>query len=171
MNPRKSSLVHPAMSTTKTTKTAKATVHLSFNTLSPFERVHDQYRDHGIQFEQAIALSPTNPAFSHYAHPLVLMPTAGHTSLILRFSPSVLHISASVIGLRQISLVALDDQGKVIARHAVHGKRSLHQHRDLTLPLPCLTLDAIGPNMHQVALMSDAPFVVNDILFTPSLNE
>jgi hypothetical protein len=146
--------------------TIPTATRLIFDTLQPFEFVRDQYRDYGIQFDQAIALAPTNPAFAHHANSLVLMPTAGHTSLLMRFAAGISHIRTSVIGVRQISLVALDAQGQVLARHVAHGKRSLHRHRDLVTPLPCLTLTASGHRIYQVALLSDAPFVVNDLQFS-----
>lgn len=148
------------------TKAPKPAVHLIFDHLTPFEMVRDQYQAYGVRFEQAIALAPSNPAFSHHANALVLMPTAGHSSLLLHFAQPIQHISASVIGVRQINLLAFNDRDQVVARHAGSGERSLHHHADLSHPLPRFSLDAIGQGITKVALTSDAPFVVNEIVFT-----
>jgi hypothetical protein len=148
-----------------TAKALQRAVHLSFEMLNPFEAVRDQFRDYGVQFEQAIALAPTNPAFAQHSNALALMPTAGHSSLKLHFKHSIERVSASVIGVRHISLVALDENNEVVARQSVYVGRSLCHHEDLVEPLPCLTLDVTGDRIRQVVLLSDAPFVVNDLSF------
>lgn len=157
-----SSLTHPAMFTARALQHA---VHLSFEMLNPFESVRDQFRDYGVQFEQAIALAPSNPAFASHANALVLMPTASYSSMKLHFNHAIERISAAVIGVRHISLIALDEQDDVVARQSVYVGRSLHHNGDLVEPLPCLTLDVTGDRIRQVVLMSDAPFVVNDLSF------
>ena len=47
---------------------------VNFQTLSSFERVSDQYQDWGLQFEGAIALTPSNPSFLSESDKVVLMP-------------------------------------------------------------------------------------------------
>ena len=148
-----------------TAKALQRAVHLSFEMLNPFEAVRDQFRDYGVQFENAIALAPTNPAFAHHAHALALMPTAGQSSVKLHFNHAIERVSASVIGVRHISLVALDENEEVVARQSVYVGRSLCHNSDLMEPLPCLTLDVTGQHIHQVVLTSDAPFVINDLSF------
>jgi hypothetical protein len=137
-------------------------VELDFENLSAFEQVRDQYLGLGIKFEGAIALQPSNPAFSPHSGSVVLMPMKNGLSLNAYLYRSFQTIGAYVTGTRQVRLKAFTQDGKVIAQSATGARQYIHEQRDTVDLLPQHKLELSSDGIARVEFASDAPFTLDD---------
>ncbi len=142
-------------------------IQLNFSGLQPFEVVRDQYQQWGIEFEQTIALLPSNPAFTNSEHPIGLMPIA-HPYMAIQFHQPRQVIKAKFVGARAIWVTAFDAENRVVARYDLERASTLDLHSaalnatetafEPTLPLHALHLQAKA--ITRIELTSAAPFVL-----------
>lgn len=137
---------------------------LDMETLMQFELIQDQYRALGVCFEGAIALQPSNPAFSAPSGSMVLMPTASKPHIIANFLHPVQRIGAMVSGARQIRLTAFDRHGNVLMHQCTDRPRSLQlAEENRAFPRHVLEVNAAG--IARVVFASDSPFLLDDFFF------
>jgi hypothetical protein len=142
-------------------------IQLNFSELRPFEVVHHQYQQWGIEFEQAIALLPSNPAFTDIHHPVGLMPIA-HPYMAIRFHQPRQVIKAKLVGARAILITAFDAENRVVARYDLErcstpnlnwtAPNTTKAAFEPALPLHALHLQAKA--ITRIELTSATPFVL-----------
>lgn len=91
-------------------------VRISLEEIEGFEVVKDQFQHLGVQFINAIALEPSNPAFPAPVGVKVLMGAPKSGSIELTFKEPVKWVSALVTSSRRTILSACDRENKEIAR-------------------------------------------------------
>lgn len=136
-------------------------VELDFQDLKAFERVTDQYQHLGVGFEQAIALSPSNPAFQPRTGSIAVMPLGHHKSITVSFLRSVKKVGAYVSNVRPVTLTAYDEDGNGLGSASSQPCSSLEPGVALDLQLLELEIEAIA----YVTFQCDAPFILNDLFF------
>lgn len=142
-------------------------IQLNFSELQSFEVVHDQYRQWGLEFEQAIALEPSNSAFNDDPEqPVGLMPIA-HPFMAIQFHPPRQVVKAKLVGARAIIVTAFDVENRVIARcdlgQSAPEPNSSEQNESEaafkhTIPLHALHLQAAA--IARIEITSAAPFML-----------
>jgi hypothetical protein len=85
-----SKLIHPKL------------IHLNFCQLKSFTLVRDQYQPWGIQFSGAIALQPSNFAFTNQEQPIGLMPMLDRAPLVIQFEQPRQLVKIDLVGAKQI---------------------------------------------------------------------
>lgn len=138
-------------------------IQLNFSELQSFEVVRDQYQQWGIEFEQTIALQPSNPMFDDLEQPVGLMPIA-HPFMAVQFHQPRQIVKATLVGARAMTVTAFDVNNRVLSRHFLdHSAPNLKtsasdQPEDEMLPLHTLHLQAEA--IARVELTSAAPFLL-----------
>ncbi len=139
-------------------------VHLDFEDLQPFEQVKDQYGDLGIQFEGAIALQPSNPAFLPCSGSLVLMPTARRSGILIHCHGAIRYIGAAVRCYHSVVLTALDEMGNIQSQTSTAPMSFMSDVHLPEAPLPRQRLELRG-SYNRVLFHSSAPFTLDDLFF------
>ena len=141
-------------------RTIPSLLQLDFQDLKAFEQVTDQYQHLGVQFSQAIALSPSNPAFVPRTGSIAVMPLGHHKSITVSFLSSVKKVGAYVSNVRTVTLTAYDEDGNSLG--SVYSScSSAEPGVALDLQLLELEIEAIA----YVTFQCDAPFILNDLFF------
>lgn len=147
------------------------TVQINFAGLTAFERVVDQYTCLGVEFKGAIALHPSNPAFTVSPDALILMPTVQRDGIIINFCQPEQHVEIWITGTKPVTLTARSSQGKHLGQSSSCDCRVIVGKQDtLTLPqqLLCFKSHDNAPNITQVTLHSIAPFVLSELVLLRS---
>lgn len=137
----------------------KELTKIDFKELKLFEQVKSQYKDLGVQFDGAIAISPSNPAFFPFSGSLVVMPVADDLAITVHLDQPMQKIGALVIGARQVRLIAFDRHSNVLAHHSL----TFHpvQSSQLIEVFPQQKLEITATDIARVVFSSDAPFVMS----------
>ncbi|MGK7905376.1 MAG: hypothetical protein AB4352_29020 [Hormoscilla sp.] len=138
-----------------------ALVQLNFEDLKTFERVTDQYQHLGVGFEQAIALSPSNPAFQPRTGSLALMPPSHQKSITVSFLRSIAKVGAYVSNVIPVTLTAYDEDGNRLG--SASSQPCSFPEPGVALERQLLELEIEG--VAYVTFYSDAPFILNDLFF------
>lgn len=136
-------------------------VRLDFQDLKAFERVTEQYQHLGVQFEQAIALSPSNPAFQPRTGSMAVMPPSHHKSITVSFFRSIAKVGAYVSNVIPVTLTAYDEDGNSLGSASSQPCSSPQPGVALDRQLLELEIEAIA----YVTFHSDGPFILNDLFF------
>lgn len=91
-------------------------IRLDFEDLTPFESVTERYRHLGVRFGNAIALEPSNPAFTAKSGSFVLMPMGNQTRLCVYFDKPSCLAGAFVCSTRIVVLTAYDRNGNLLGQ-------------------------------------------------------
>lgn len=135
---------------------------LDLQALTLFDPVQAQFSNFGIWFERAIAVIPSNPAFSASAGRIVVMPTAGHSDLAVWFRRPCQRIRTWLTGARQIRVTALDIDQRVLAQDCQGSAVFVQPPDDASIkPFPQHQIAVDAANIACVRISSDAPFVMD----------
>lgn len=132
-------------------------IQLDLSELQSFEIVRHQYQQWGIEFEQTIALQPSNPAFADSEQSIGLMPIA-HPYMAIRFEQPRQIIKAELIGARAILITVFDAENRVVARYDLEQSASQSSSTEQTQPLHALHLRAEA--ISRIEITSAAPFIL-----------
>lgn len=132
-------------------------IQLNFSELQSFEVVRNQYQQWGIEFEQTIALQPSNPAFADSKQPVGLMPIA-HPYMAVQFDQPRQFVKANLAGARTILVTVFDAEDRVIARYDLERDAPNSNSIEPTLPLHTLHLQAA--TIGRIEITSAAPFML-----------
>ena len=116
---------------------------LDLSQLDNFEVVEHQYQNQGIQFQNAIALYPSNPAFPPRNGGAVILGGPKSGTIDLTFSPPVQMVEGYVTSSGVTVMTAFDDQGNVIDTDETSG-RNLADTNSPHLPHACLSIQTSG---------------------------
>lgn len=136
-------------------------VQLDFQDLKAFERVTDQYQHLGVEFEQAIALSPSNPAFQPRTGSMAVMPPSHHKSITVSFLRPIAKVGAYVSNVIPVTLTAYDEDGNSLGSASSHP--CPFPEPGVALPQQLLELEIEG--IAYVTFYCDAPFILNDFFY------
>ncbi|MCG8367095.1 MAG: hypothetical protein MJA27_27635 [Pseudanabaenales cyanobacterium] len=139
---------------------------VNFQTLSSFERVSDQYQDWGLQFEGAIALTPSNPSFLSESDKVVLMPATGRKMIKIHLRRSIHHITIGVRGVGIVNFMALGKNGHCLTRCSLDGQQSSLTDNNTPAHLPQKQFDLAAQQLAVLILKSDAPFIIESLFIT-----
>ncbi|MDJ0702216.1 MAG: hypothetical protein QNJ46_02955 [Leptolyngbyaceae cyanobacterium MO_188.B28] len=138
---------------------------VNFQTLSSFEVVTDQYQNWGLQFEGAIALTPSNPSFLSESGAVVLMPEAGRKMIKIHLQRPLDHLTIAVRGAGVVNFIALGEEGQCLTRSSLEGPQAnLTENKSCALPQRRFDLDAQGLSV--LIMESESPFTVESVFFT-----
>jgi hypothetical protein len=129
-----------------------------FRGLSNYELVTRQYLPLGVEFENAIALRPSNPRFIRTTRNPVLMPRAGHPGFTMRLQPSVAGFQISVMGCKPVIVSVLNSAGDCIAHGQTEGFDLSKLPTDVPLPEQVLAFDVKAAA--EVWVSSRSPFTL-----------
>lgn len=117
-------------------------IRLNFEELNCFQVVDRQFERYGVIFDNAIALSPSNPAFPTHKSRIVLMGAPKSGSLEVTFTQPVSFITSLVTSSRRTVLSAYDNQGTRLAQtdmvepNLAGSSSQLHPNAPLSLSVP-----------------------------------
>ena len=134
---------------------------LPLQTLSPLERVSQQFVDQGIVFEHAIALIPSNPAFIASPGRQVIMPTGNHHRLALVLQQQEGSLTIAGRCTRAISLEAVDSSGQLVG-HYVDKSFTKPSPSHRLLPCQTIRIDNLA-QIEQIQISARTPFTLERI--------
>lgn len=135
--------------------------YLDLQDLSNFEVVNTQYRHHGLVFEGAIALRPSNPSFTDSANRLVLMPFPGCKTIRITLDRPLNQVSLWVKGFKPINLTALDQSHHCLTHCTTSDE--FHRQDDRMVDLPVQLLAVHVHRITTLVIESSSPFVLAGI--------
>jgi hypothetical protein len=91
-------------------------IRLNFAKLQPFELVNRQFQRLGVTFANAIALSPSNPAYPPYVGRTVIMGSPRGGWLEAKFDAPVKFVSSCVTSSRPTVMAAFDGNNQRVAQ-------------------------------------------------------
>lgn len=139
-------------------------VRLDLEDLKLFERVEQQYRQWGVTFSNAIAVSPSNPAFPTYSGSMVLVGSPKDGWLEAKFDTPVQFVSGFVTGSRKTVIEAFDKHDRPIARNEI-SEANLANGKSTLSPNAQLSLTAKG--IHRVTFHTfDGQLTLDDFTFS-----
>lgn len=124
---------------------------LDLSGLQNFEIVMNQYRDQGIEFSNAIALQPSNPAFPSRTGPNILLagPKSGTMDLI--FLKPISALVGYVTSASVTVMTAFDCDGQILGKAETLG-RNLADEDSTYPPNVELSVATKTPVIHRVRL-------------------
>lgn len=141
-------------------------VQLSFEGLTEFESVRNQYRHQGVVFDGAIAIYPSNPAFQSQSPTLALVPATTNLTVTLYFRHPVRQVGALVTGAKPVHLRIFDKGDRLLAHHSIGHRQSLQPCRtkatrlsSSSYPQHRLAIEAEG--IAKAIFEADSPFLLN----------
>ncbi|WP_159789938.1 hypothetical protein [Sodalinema gerasimenkoae] len=138
-------------------------VHLNFEGLTRFEVVRDQYKQYGIHFDNAIAVSPSNPAYPAHSNEIVLMGAPKSGFLELTFDRPVQFVAGYVTSSRFTAMSAYNHLGQTITRAELPAANLANSNSSVQ---PNQQLIVRSPDIHRVTFYAfDGELVVDDISF------
>jgi hypothetical protein len=143
---------------------APSLTRLTFEKLSAFEPIRDQYWDVGVRFEGAIALQSSNPAFSNSSEAIGLIPVAGRSNIMAFFRSPRKQVSASLTGARQVRMIAYDCNNTVLTRQSVGEPRYVHSNSSHSDKFRQHEMTLQGEGIAKIVIDSDAPFLLNSLV-------
>lgn len=133
---------------------------LPLQSLKPFELVKEQFVPWGIEFEDAIALYPSNPAFIEEKTRLVLMPVASSSAIKIKLRQPYCSVTMRLRGYHDIRLATLNRDGHC----TLCGKTFCSRYSPVDkAPLEVFCLDL--RRVQTIVLKSSAPFILEAITF------
>ncbi|MBO9999380.1 MAG: hypothetical protein J7641_10310 [Cyanobacteria bacterium SID2] len=138
-------------------------VRLDFEDLERFEVVRDQFLRWGIEFDNAIAVCPSNPAYPTHSGEILLMGAPQGGFLEMKFTRAVEFVSAFVTSCRIVAMSAYNDLGQTLTRAELPSANLAGS--DSAIP-PNYQLIVKAPNIYRVTFYAiDAQLTVDDISF------
>lgn len=125
---------------------------IDLSQLGNFEIVQNQYEKQGIQFQNAIALHPSNPAFPPYNSNAIILggPKSGILDIV--FSHPVHTVEASVTSSGVTIMTVFNDKGDVMGTDETLGRNLADEHSPYP-PHARLAVAAPGnQNIHHIRL-------------------
>ena len=145
-------------------ESARKYVCISLEEIECFEVVKDQFRDLGVQFINAIAIQPSNPAFGTPAGVKVLMGAPKTGSIEVTFTNPVKWVSALVTSSRRTTLSACDRENQEVARDEMPAA-NLAGFSNSTIP-PNAPLKVQAPAIYKAIFYAfDGQLVIKDFSF------
>lgn len=138
-------------------------VNLNFGKLQPFEVVNRQFQRLGVTFANAIALSPSNPAYPSPTGRMVIMgcPKAGW--LEASFDAPVKFVSSCVTSSRPTVMAAFDSNNQPVAQTEMRTANLAGSNSELP---PNVELRLNGDNIRRVTFYSfDGQLTVGEFSF------
>lgn len=115
-------------------------VRLDLEDLSCFSQVDQQYKALGVQFKNAIAINPSNPAYAPHSGSMVIMGGPENGWIEATFTRPVRCVSSFITSSRRTVMMAFDDQDRFLAQTESSdgnlkqtGNRSAKLHLQLNL--------------------------------------
>ncbi|MBD2186343.1 hypothetical protein [Aerosakkonema funiforme] len=138
-------------------------IRLDFENLRPFERLTDQYRHFGVHFSSAIAIEPSNPAFTPKSGAKLLMPMGNMMSLNAFFDKPSSWVGAFVCSTRIVVLSAYDRDGNFLGQTSTISQgTNLADEQSEFCPQQ---LDLNRSGIAKVEFHSCVPFTLDDFFF------
>ncbi|MCC5898807.1 MAG: hypothetical protein JJU32_12955 [Phormidium sp. BM_Day4_Bin.17] len=138
-------------------------VRLDFEGLTRFEVVRDQYKRWGVQFDNAIAVSPSNPAYPAHSGEIVLMGAPKSGFLELTFDRPVQFVAGYVTSSRFTAMSAYNNRGQTITRAELTAANLANSNSSVQ---PNQQLIVRSPDIQRVTFYAfDGELVVDDISF------
>ncbi|OCQ98008.1 hypothetical protein BCD67_02065 [Oscillatoriales cyanobacterium USR001] len=143
--------------------TAPTYVRLALEKLKCFELVEHQFEHWGVTFTNAVAIQPSNPAFSVSSGVTVLMgaPKSGLIEVI--FKHPVSFVSGLVTSSRRTVLSACDRDGNLIAEDELPAPNLAGFNSPIP---PNKKLSVAGSNIYKITFYAfDGQLIVDDFSF------
>jgi hypothetical protein len=138
-------------------------VRLNLQDLNCFEVVERQFEKWGAVFRNALALSPSNPAFPTHSGSIVLMGGPKSGSMEVIFTQPISRVRALVTSSRRTVLSAYDRDGQLLAKTETSAPNLAGSQSNLS-PNTLLSLDS--ENIHRIGFYSfDGQLTVADFAF------
>ncbi|TVR05442.1 MAG: hypothetical protein EA395_15660 [Phormidium sp. GEM2.Bin31] len=138
-------------------------VRLDFEGLTRFEILRDQYQHWGVHFKNAIAVSPSNPAYPPHSGEIVIMGAPKSGFLELTFDRPVKFVTGYVTSSRFTAMSAYNGCGETIARNQLSAANLANSNSSVQ---PNYQLSVQWPDIHRVTFYAfDGELVVDDISF------
>lgn len=136
---------------------------LDFDHLHCFDVVDRQFQRWGVTFSNAIALAPSNPAFSPSNSRIVLMGGPQSGWIEARFHIPVCHVRACVTGSRPTVLTAFDRNNAPIGQVASPGANLSNGKSSIP---PNLELSIRASSIHRIMVHAfDGQFIIDQFSF------
>lgn len=140
-------------------------IHLDLESLQGFEVVNHQFEQWGIQFRNAIALQPSNPAYPAKTGTMVLIagPKSGWMEVL--FNRPIRGLSCYVTSSRRITLTGFNEQNEAIA-YTELPEANLATLNGSIAPNARLTLTTETPEIYRINFSAfDGQFSVDEFYF------
>lgn len=138
-------------------------VRLDFEGLERFEVVAEQYKRWGVVFENAIAVTPSNPAYPTRSGAVVLMGAPKSGFLELKFLQPVQFVSGYVTSSRFTAMSAYNALGQTIARAELPAANLADSGSTV---MPNQQLIVRSPDIHRLTFYAfDGELTVDDLSF------
>lgn len=138
-------------------------VRLDFEGLTRFEVLCDQYKRWGVRFDNAIAVTPSNPAYPTHSGDIVLMAAPKSGFLELTFERPVQFVSGYVTSSRFTAMSAYNHLGQTITRAELPAANLANSDSAVA---PNQQLIVRSPDIQRVTFYAfDGELVVDDISF------
>lgn len=139
-------------------------VCLDWSELAVFESVDQQFLDRGVQFENAIALVPSNPAYPPAVGQTVLLAAPQSGWLAATFPQPVRYVSSCVTSSRRAVLSAFDADDRPLAQTETPSANLAGA--DAEIP-PNLELSLHAENIHRVTIQAiDGQVTIGEFRFS-----
>jgi hypothetical protein len=138
-------------------------IQLDFSDLPSFTTVHDQYQTWGVTMDGAMAIRPSNPAFTDAKTSSGLMPATDGQPLSIQFQQLRQFASLSLVGAQQITLSAYDANNQLVAAQQV-GRSDYRQSRQTASTCARYQVQLAAKAIARIEVYSDAPFLLLGLL-------
>jgi hypothetical protein len=139
------------------------TICLNLEKLKCFEVVKNQYQEFGIEFENCIAIQPSNPAFPTRFSSVVLMAAPKNGIMEASFTRPVCEFSAFVTSSQQLVLSAYGRDRKLLDQTTLPSA-NLNNSESTNLPNTKLTVKA--KDIQYITFRAfDGQFIIDDLSF------
>lgn len=139
-------------------------VRLDWEDLRCFDVVDRQYESWGIRLANAIALRPSNPAYSPYSGDIVLLGAPKNGWLEITFLRPVNFVSGFITSSRRTVVTAFDANNRAIARTETAATDLASSHLN---DRPQAQIHLHGTNIHRVTFRSfDGQLTLDDLCFS-----
>ncbi|NJO39658.1 MAG: hypothetical protein HC769_19975 [Cyanobacteria bacterium CRU_2_1] len=137
-------------------------ISLDFSDLTPYEIIRDQYQQWGIQFEGAIALYPTNPAFITSPNTLIVLPTSHQPVISVHFHHSKQIAGAVITAAHEVKLSVFNQDHQLLAEQKAGIPHYLQSYSGAIKPLPQHHLELIAEHIIKAEFSSHSPFILHN---------
>ncbi|NEQ24353.1 MAG: hypothetical protein F6K28_35585 [Microcoleus sp. SIO2G3] len=139
-------------------------VCLDWSELETFEAVEQHFIDRGVQFHNAIALHPSNPAYPPVTGTAVLLAAPRSGWLEASFAQPVRYVSSYVTSSRRAVLSAFDADNQPLARSETPGANLAGTDADT---VPNLELSLHAENIHRITIQAfDGQLTLGEFRFS-----
>jgi hypothetical protein len=139
------------------------TICLNLEKLKCFEVVKNQYQEFGVEFENCIAIQPSNPAFPTRFSSVVLMAAPKNGLMEVTFTRPVCEFSAFVTSSQQLVLSAYGRDRKLLDQTTLPSA-NLNNSESTNLPNTKLTVKA--KDIQYITFRAfDGQFIIDDLSF------